>query len=283
MGDSKIEWTDKVWNPVTGCVKVSAGCAHCYAERQMNRFEPGRKFTDVQLHERRLDYPLQWSKPSMIFVNSQSDLFQDAVPDSFIANVFSVMYHASHHQFQVLTKRPQRALEWFDKVKTDRTVSYHSYDGIIVGGMDWPPPNVWIGVSVEDQKSADERLPIAEKIPAALRFISVEPLIDEIDLMPHLNGDFHWVIVGGESGPKARPAYPRWVRSIRDDCADQGIPFMFKQWGNNEPIIPTQEGVRHSESIPPPIQFKTHRSKKTAGRLLDGVLHDEFPEVANAE
>ena len=240
MGDKTgIEWTDATWNPVTGCSKVSPGCAHCYAERLAPRtFGPGRAFTDVRFHEDRLFQPLRWRRARLVFVNSMSDLFHEDVTDGQITAILDVMRSAHWHVFQVLTKRPERLSEFLTRQGE-------------VGGA---PRNVWWGVSVEDQKRAQARLPELASVPAAVpvRFVSVEPLLGEVDLTEWLSGGgLQWVIVGGESGPGARPIDPAWVRRIRDDCVDYGVPFFFKQWG----------GIRKADN----------------GRELDGMTHDEMP------
>jgi protein gp37 len=241
-----IEWTDATWNPVTGCTKVSLGCAHCYAERITERF--GRqKFTDVVLHPERLDIPLRWKKPRRVFVNSMSDLFHEDAPDEFIGKVWEVMEEASAHTFQILTKRAGRMHMWVDE-------KAHAY-----------LPNVWLGVSVEDQERADERIPLLVDTPAAVRFVSCEPMLGPVDIRESLTVDWRgnnqeapdglpaldWVIVGGESGPGARPMQPEWARSIRDQCVAAGVPFFFKQWGGRTP--------------------------KAGGRELDGRTWEEYP------
>ncbi|MDE2940022.1 MAG: phage Gp37/Gp68 family protein [Chloroflexota bacterium] len=211
---SAIEWTDSTWNPVTGCTKVSPGCAHCYAEAITLRFKRGGPYlpgeSEIKLHPERLGLPLSWKSPRRIFVNSMSDLFHDDVPLDFIYKVFEVMTQADRHTFQVLTKRQDRLLELFEQ-------------------LSWPP-NVWMGVSVENQYWADRRIPILVKVPAAVRFLSAEPLLKPLTLGPYLK-DLDWVIVGGESGPKARPVEEKWVTDIRDDCLAHEVPFFFKQWG----------------------------------------------------
>ncbi len=230
---SSIEWTQNSWNPVTGCTKVSPGCKHCYAERMSRRLRAMglpqyRNGFRVTLQPDALEIPLKWKKPSTIFVNSMSDLFHEDVPPSFVRQVFDVMQRASQHQFQVLTKRPEIALEQ----ATD---------------LPWPN-NVWLGTSVESDLYK-HRIATLRQIPAAIRFLSIEPLLGPVTRLPL--SEIHWVIVGGESGPGARPMDPAWVRRIRDRCIAQGVPFFFKQWG----------GV----------------NKKRAGRLLDGRTWDETP------
>jgi protein gp37 len=239
MGDkSKIAWTDATWNPVTGCTKVSAGCKHCYAERQWPRLAAmtpsykGRIFTDVMCHPERLEQPLRWKRPRRVFVNSMSDLFHEDVPDDFIADCFNVMYEAKHHIFQVLTKRPERMRDFF-------------LGSSGAGANAEPIPNVWLGVSVEDQATADERMPLLLETPAAIRWLSMEPLIGPVDFYELSNGwaqrgympwrnapiltDIDWIVVGGESGHKARPMHPDWVCSIRDECKANDTPFFMKQ------------------------------------------------------
>jgi protein gp37 len=230
---SSIEWTESTWNPVTGCTKVSPGCKHCYAERMAMRLQAmgqanyERGF-QVSLHEHALELPLGWKKPQTVFVNSMSDLFHDKVPEDFIRRVFDVMRRASWHTFQVLTKRAER----MEKLGHE---------------LDWPS-NVWMGVSVETRKYLC-RLDHLRRTPAHVRFISFEPVLEglgEIDLR-----DVHWAIVGGESGPKARPMDETWVVEIRDQCLGARVPFFFKQWGGT--------------------------NKKKAGRVLDGRTWDQQP------
>ena len=286
---TSIEWTDATWNPVTGCTKVSAGCKHCYAERDWARLSAnkatryyGRAFTDVQCHYDVLELPFSWSKPRRVFVNSMSDLFHPDVPNNFIRAVFSVMATESHHTFQVLTKRADRMCELMNMWADDDVFMHH-------GGM--APANVWLGVSVEDQATADERIPLLLKTPAALRWVSAEPLLGPVDLRPYLDWSFaladksrpdlDWVVAGGESGPKARPMHPDWVRILRGHCFLFNVPFLFKQWGE---WLPRADAFRRDI-----LGGAAHHTfgnvamarvgKKLAGRLLDGVLHDEYPEV----
>jgi len=211
--NSTIEWTDATWNPVTGCNKVSPGCKHCYAQRFSERFRdvPGHPFKqgfDLRLWPERLAMPVSWKTPRRIFVNSMSDLFHERVPQDFIGRVFDTMRACPQHQFQVLTKRAERLVE-------------------VCRSLTWPR-NVWMGVSVENAKYA-YRSELLRKVPAKIRFLSVEPLIAPIAKLP-LKG-IHWVIVGGESGPGARPMLLEWVESIQDQCRDSDVPFFFKQWG----------------------------------------------------
>lgn len=251
---SRIEWTDTTWNPVSGCRKVSEGCRNCYAERMSKRLaamaradvrakvDPGRKRNylkvinqngrwngDVFMDETALDIPFHWRQPRTVFVNSMSDLFHEDVTLAFIRRVFETMAQCPQHIFQVLTKRPERAAELGPK-------------------LDWPD-NVWMGTSVEDDH-VRYRIGLLAKVPAKVRFLSVEPLIGRIRNIP-LRG-IHWVIVGGESGPGARPMEEEWVLEIRDRCQEKQIPFFFKQWG----------GI----------------NKKIAGRNLRGRTWNELPQ-----
>jgi len=210
---SSIEWTESTWNPLTGCTKVSPGCKNCYAERMAKRLhamgQPNyRNAFRLTLHPHVLPLPLQWKKPQMIFVNSMSDLFHEDVPSDFIQDVFDVMRRASWHVFQILTKRSDRLLMEF-------------------AAVDWPP-NVWMGVSVETQKYAF-RINHLRRTSALTKFISFEPLLGPISNLD-LTG-IHWAIVGGESGPHARPVQEDWVISLRDQCKAARVPFFFKQWG----------------------------------------------------
>lgn len=237
---SSIEWTDATWNPVRGCVKVSPGCKHCYAETFAERFRgtvghPYEHGFDVQLVPSKLQDPLTWKAPRRVFVNSMSDLFQEDVPDEFIARVASIMQRASWHTYQVLTKR------------ADRMVALLADPLAFAARL----PNVWWGVSVEDRTYGLPRLEILRASLARVRFLSVEPLLERMGPM-NLKG-IDWVIVGGESGPRARPIDIEWVRELRDDCRRQRVPFFFKQWGG--------------------------RRKKAAGRILDGRTWDEFPKI----
>lgn len=213
MNSSTIEWTDATWNPVTGCTEVSPGCDHCYARAFAERFRgtPGHPYEvgfAVTLRPERLEQPLTWSKPTRVFVNSMSDLFHSAVPESFIDQVFSVMRRSEQHQFQILTKRADR----LERVLTRVTV----------------PGNVWLGVSVESPQYYG-RIRHLARVHAPVRFLSCEPLLAPLDSIPLAGID--WVIVGGESGAQARPMEAEWVRSIRDQCQALHVPFFFKQWG----------------------------------------------------
>ena len=210
---SSIEWTESTWNPVTGCTKISPGCAHCYATRMAKRLQAMgqpryRNGFRVTLQPDVVELPLRWRRPRMIFVNSMSDLFHKDVPAEFIARCFAVMERASWHTFQVLTKRPERALQ-------------------LAPDLPWPK-NVWMGTTVESAGFV-HRVKLLTQIPAHVRFLSLEPLLGPIPNLP-LEG-IHWVIVGGESGPGARRIEASWVLQIRDRCLSQGVPFFFKQWG----------------------------------------------------
>lgn len=303
-----IEWTDRVWNPTTGCDRVSPGCDNCYALKMAKRLKgmgSAKYQTDgdprtsgpgfgLAIHPDALGLPLTWKKPRKVFVNSMSDLFHADVPDEFIAQVFAVMAATPRHTFQVLTKRHarMRALlnndEWLDlfaQAYWTQGVGTYAEDG-----PPWPLPNVHLGVSVEDQQWADIRLPALVETPAAVRWVSAEPLLGPVDLSPWL-GRIDWVVAGGESGPGARPMHPDWVRSIRDQCADAGVPFLFKQWGNWTQVPPVNmattdrwvdlaggvapvgsTGLVADESV-----VMRNVGKKAAGRVLDGRSHDEYP------
>jgi len=333
---TSIEWTDRTWNPVTGCSEISPGCAHCYAAKQtatrlskhpaykgLAIIDPETKsprFTgEIRAHADRLQEPLHWRKSSRVFVNSMSDLFHEGVPEEFIDRVFAVMAFAWQHTFQVLTKRPERMREY---------LKYFNRDSCIAIGIRRVPglsptfqkgaeeiiddrfafkedvgnilANVWLGVTTENQRFADERIPALLSTPAAVRFISAEPLLSPLDLRylnvkkmvevdalngthgvyrPHggNNASLDWVICGGESGPEARPMHPEWARSLRDQCAAAGVPFFFKQWGAWLPI------ERHG-----------YRPRKRAGQLhplrirrlteigeVDELVYHAYPKNSN--
>ena len=220
---SSIEWTDETWNPVTGCSRVSPGCDNCYMFALYPRLHamgvPGYEATPdiVQMLPNRLNAPLTWAKPRRVFVNSMSDLFHKQVTFEFVTDVFKVMREAPQHIFQVLTKRPGRAVGWWEKCGKQEF-------------GEWPK-NVWIGTSVENQKYAP-RLTVLGRIPAEIRFVSAEPLLDSLDLTEWLrDGTLQWVIVGGESGPRARPMEEEWALALRDQSTDANVDFFFKQWG----------------------------------------------------
>jgi len=276
MGESTIEWTDKTWNPVRGCVKVSPGCKHCYAETFAERWRgveghPYEQGFDPKLVPEKLSEPVRWRTPRRVFVNSMSDLFGEFVPFDFIDRVFGVMSACEclgrgddafpGHTFQVLTKRPARMREY---LSTDRRRAW-ARAGVCYGGGDnpdplfdqiafreGPPPHIHLGVSVEDRKYGVPRIDVLREVPAALRFLSVEPLLEDLGEI-NLTG-IGWVIVGAESGRGARPMREEWVRSLRDQCAAARVPFFYKQ--------------RLDE-----------RGRKVSLPLLDGAQHAAFPEV----
>jgi protein gp37 len=361
---TKIEWTDATWNPVTGCSLVSKGCRYCYAaalaaSRLKNH--PSRKglakrnaagvaqFTgEVRFNEKWIDQPLRWRKPRRIFVCAHADLFHENVPDEWIDKVFAVMALCPQHTFQVLTKRPERMLAY---LTTDRREYLIAAAQAVVPGPTpgiWPHlplPNVWLGVSIEDQPTADTRIPYLLKTPAAVRFVSAEPLLGPVDLrsleggtlwiggnrgcggkhhhigrhgdvihgvkhdcdprFPHHHHDelcgpgLDWVIVGGESGDHARAMDPQWARALRDQCSAAGVPFLFKQWGV---WLPRSHAAHLGNEINDQLFGEFHEpdgewidcclcsegaadmpmfrvGKAAAGRVLDGVTHDGFPEV----
>lgn len=355
---SNISWTDATWSPVTGCDPISPGCKHCYAKREVEQRwskNPksvffGRAFNDVQCHELVLSQPLSWKKPRKIFVCPRADLFHDDVPDCFIDRVFAVMALASQHTFQVLTKRPERMRKYLTSADLAQRIINEAFrmdceggawmnaDHNIGGYKIMPLPNVWLGVSVEDQAAANERIPLLLDTPAAVRWISAEPLLGPVSfrwaswhdysnrepgfIHNHLDGirRIDWVVVGGESGQNARPMHPDWARSLRDQCAEAGVPFYFKQWSEWHTAainISTGESVfrqfdsyqkwvskgptwvnggicldrngrqlkigadmmraRDEQAFPVTIMHRV--GVKNAGRLLDGLLHDAYPEV----
>ena len=237
--NSAIEWTDATWNPVTGCTKVSPGCKYCYAERLSLRLQamgnPRYKSGfGLTLHPDQLELPFKWRQPRRIFVNSMSDLFHEDIPDEYIQAVFEVMNRASWHNFQILTKRAVRLAR-------------------LASDLAWTP-NIWQGVSVESPTYIS-RIVHLQKVPARVRFLSLEPLLAPISNLPL--ADIGWVIVGGESGPRHRPIKPEWIRDIRDQCRSIGVPFFFKQWGGF--------------------------TSKSGGCLLDGKTWHEWPESARVE
>ncbi|NIL77654.1 phage Gp37/Gp68 family protein [Rhodococcus sp. B10] len=312
MGKTTIEWTDRTWNPVTGCTKVSPGCDHCYAETLAERFRgtPGHYFEngfDVQLRPAKLAEPLRWRTPSRVFVNSMSDLFHDDIPNEYIARVFAVMALTPQHTFQVLTKRHARMKSLLSSESFEAAV-FDACDGAFDGYFQLPLPNVWLGVSAENQKWADIRIDRLLDTPAAVRFVSAEPLLGEIDIFRSTRIDrlpgLDWVIAGGESGRRARPLHPGWVRLLRDECKDAQIAFHFKQWGEWAPVDgQPQDGdvwvlgeAFESHAYPwrpdtepaAPGRYSRYADhlmrrvgKKTAGRELDGRTWDEFPAGAS--
>jgi protein gp37 len=352
-----IEWTDATWNPIRGCSRVSEGCRNCYAETVANRFcAPGSAYEGVvridatgkglglwngqiKFVERRLLDPMHWKRPRKIFVNSMSDLFHENVTLEMLDRIFAVMALCRQHTFQILTKRPERMLNYLSDPEVwgrivlameaiakqlhwaDKPVRPELAHALVTG---MPLPHVWLGVSVENQKAADERVPLLLQSPAAVRFISAEPLLgdvrlDDITLQQELGAwcfsalddegvedpDFDgsrvdWVIVGGESGPGARPMHPDWARSLRDQCVAAGVPFFFKQWGEWAPIasplnnpadsvkgeracVQIHDG-KHCSTVlasgePEGAHWMERAGKKAAGDLLDGAQWHQFPEV----
>jgi len=235
---SAIEWTEATWNPVTGCSKVSPACAHCYAETFAERWRgvPGHPYEqgfDLRLWPSRLGVPLQWKRPRRIFVNSMSDLFHEDIPFEYIERVFDTMVRADHHVFQVLTKRHERMVE-------------------LAGRLPWPE-HIWMGVTIENRRFV-HRADYLRAVPAAIRFISAEPLLGPLEGLDL--ADIDWVISGGESGPKHRPVRVEWLRDLRDRCEDEGVASFFKQWGGSRP--------------------------KSGGRELDGRTWDEMPAAPRA-
>ncbi len=335
---TKIEWTDSTWNPVRGCSRVSDGCRNCYAETVAARFSgPGKPYEGlvhphgawngrVLFVEKALDQPLRWRRPRRIFVNSMSDLFHENMPDEWIDRIFAVMALAPQHTFQVLTKRPERMLRYLEASTDNREEAIGEQVRILSRGkhsglFELPLLNVWLGTSVENQEAADERIPYLIQTPAAVRFLSCEPLLGQIDLESACWGEgkhrppldiqakqisgqrlagLHWVIVGGESGPDARPMHPGWARSIRDQCVKAGVPFFFKQFGEylsaqvfddesyaggrafEDPSGGTtaaQPGNHHHHRWLDQDLIAVRVGKKRAGRELDGRVWEEYPVV----
>lgn len=342
---TKIEWTDATWNVVNGCTVHSPGCTNCYAMKQAHRFPPRQGLTvktnggmvwtgEVRFNEAVLTQPLRWKRPRRIFACAHGDLFHENVPDEWIDRVFAVMALSPQHQFQVLTKRSARMREYCaDTYQLRERIGEQVLTlPMPRGGFEpvdwdqpdnpaelnvWPLPNVWLGVSVEDQQRADERVPDLLATPAAVRWLSCEPLLGPVDLwnlgVPHecKHEDAYtewdtnalvcteceeayyldWVVVGGESGPKARPMHPDWARSLRDQCEAAAVPFLFKQWGEFHPAdqLKTEEqryamgdmgtALRSGKAHAFDDQWTWKVGKKRAGRVLDGVEHNGFPQV----
>lgn len=328
MTKTKIEWADAVWNPVTGCTKISEGCDNCYAEKMVdrlqkipatqNKYQNGFKVT---CHKNELAKPLSWKKRRKIFVCSMGDLFHDDVPFKFIAQIYGIMSMCPQHTFMLLTKRPDRALKFYQwceekeqelyKCPADQNIYLEYLPGEIVGpytekyGDNFPDEiplnNIWLGVTAENQARADERIPILLQIPAAVRFVSVEPMLGPltirswcpvcraflIDSMSPTCGTCHsstfhvdWVICGGESGPNARPMHPDWVKSLRNQCKAANVPFFFKQWGEWKPISVGENVPQFAFVKGPGHDGAVWRvGKKAAGRELDGKEYLQFPEA----
>lgn len=374
---TKIEWTDATWNPITGCSVVSSGCTNCYAMKLAGtrlKHHPTREGLTtaskagpvwngyVRFNKWMLLDPLKWRRPRMIFVCAHGDLFAENVPDEWVDQVFAVMALAPLHTFQVLTKRPERMRDYLTNPHTAARIYDLVMDMVVVDGVKailttprthdvapegnkvmlgvWPLPNVWLGVSVEDQKRADERIPVLLNTPAAIRWISAEPLLGSLSIASYLLSSvikprsvgpstaphqtvlrgLDWVVVGGESGRHARPMHPDWARSLRDQCAEAGVPFLFKQWGEYAPCpwklnrlqgetddaykarseaecsrlaVNRWGGVHEMSYAPWSVervlpQPETHQAvrkvgKRVAGRLLDGVEHNAFPTTPQRE
>ena len=371
---TKIEWTDATWNPITGCSIVSPGCTNCYAMAlagtRLKNHESRKGLTkqvngkhvwtgEVRFNAQWLDQPLRWSKPRMIFVCAHGDLFSEGVPDEWLDQIFAVMALAPQHTFQVLTKRPERMREYVKTLPArsgavGKWAAWHwgaqdpdlLYDQVAYAVFS-SLPNVWLGVSVEDQRRADERIPILLDTPAAIRWVSAEPLLGPVDLnnicyrdndceirygalmgeawidnsssasayddgLPALD----WVVAGGESGPHARPMHPDWARGLRDQCAAAGVPFLFKQWGEwteacseyreadgkhvevdpdseegealynhaTDRLIAIDGRLFTPETLPndTPARLVERVGKRRAGRMLDGIEHNAFPEIRRA-
>jgi protein gp37 len=299
MGNTLIEWTDMTWNPITGCDRISPGCKNCYAKRlhdmRHKAYLNGKKmplqyaepFEHVHCWPDRLEIPLRWRAPRLIFVNSGADIFHEDVPVDFLAPIFVRMWHAREHTFQFLTKRAERMLAFYWNCGAWQGYMTHnghapcSYggDGEIVGPQQWPLPNVWPGVSVESKKYL-WRLDDLRQIPAPIRMVSFEPLLEDLGTV-NLQG-IGWAIVGGESGPGARPMHPDWARSLRDQCVAAGVPFFFKQWGEWADIDQMSEGLAEQIDAAENLAGNSQRSfrvgKKKAGRQLDGREWNEFPK-----
>lgn len=360
--NTKIEWSDATWNPITGCSVASPGCTNCYAMKLAGTrlahhpsragltrdTKAGPVWTgEVRFNEQWLTQPLKWKRPRMVFVCAHGDLFHESVPDEWIDRVFAVMALAPQHKFQVLTKRAKRMSRYSNDPNTPKRVAAviigMAMRSEISGGqtlaplgsrlhesdpefVKWPIQNIWNGVSTEDQRRADERIPDLLATPAAVRWVSAEPLLGPIDftrvaetagLDPHWSmkqAGLDWIVAGGESGPDARPMHHEWARSIRDQCAAAGVPFLFKQWGEWAPVCALSEADIDALHAPAPedqpearrackVDYEVMHNdgslhgvidrdafiggvgamtifkigKKRAGRLLDGMTHDRFP------
>lgn len=355
---TKIEWTEATWNVITGCSVVSAGCKHCYAMKLAGtrlQHHPSRVGLTIdrgngpvwngitRFNAEWLDQPLKWKRPRKIFVCAHGDLFHWSVPDDWIDQVFAVMALAKQHTFQVLTKRPERMLKYLQSIDNERDMNRLAIAAVenkigtwaeisdLLNEVEWPLRNIWLGVSVEDQETADERIPLLLQTPAAVRWVSAEPLLGPVDLTflyagskqydGHTLGDgtackyyidtlrgiagfdsgcsvnenpaevgltkIDWVVVGGESGPNARPMHPGWARSLRDQCAAAGVPFLFKQWGGWAPYADKRSGFNLPKGDLGKRQLAiigldettimAKIGKEHAGRMLDGVEHNGYP------
>jgi len=307
---TNIQWTEITWNPTIGCSLMSPGCTNCYAMKFAHRLASfggpvGRRYSGltevaangepvwtgvVKLVEEALLQPLSWRGRKRVFVNSMSDLFHPDLPFTAVARIWAVMALAARHTFQVLTKRPDRMRDWLNDPATPAAVEAEMRK-IRPGARlaAWPLRNAWVGTSVEDQKRADERIPILADTKAAVRFLSIEPLLGPVYLKaaatPSVLRRLHWVIVGGESGPRARPMHPAWARSLRDECAQSGIAFFFKQFGTwgfpvsgkTRKTIGLMPGGREVPVGTPGSTALARLGKKLAGERLDGQLHQAFP------
>jgi protein gp37 len=330
---SKIEWCDATWNPITGCTPVSPACDHCYAKRMYERFSRGDvlvpPFSDVTFHPDRLDQPLRWKKPRRIFVCSMGDLFHEDVKDEWLARIFNVMCSATtecgkrhehepecwtgdSHTFMLLTKRPER-MKWVMENISRLAEDHLHHESVLHLTLEcdaWPPKNLYLGVTVENQEMADLRIPILLQTPAAKRFVSIEPMLGPVDLrdirhricsddspikpvlgcvesFDFLRGErvhggvgyeaprLDWIICGGESGPGARLMHPDWPRSLRDQCQAAGVPFFFKQWGEWVSVSEVEGPGAHRHFLDGATVRRT--GKKLAGCLLDGREWKQFP------
>jgi protein gp37 len=306
MAKTKIEWADATWNPITGCTPVSEACDHCYARRMAHRLAGRYGYSaddplSVTFHRDRLDEPLKWKKPRRVFVCSMGDLFHDDVTDDHLREIFEIMRRSDHHTYQILTKRPQRMRDFILQLQAEKGPDFRR----------WPLPFVWIGVTAENQARANERIPILLKTPAAVRFVSVEPMLGLVNLekaqctcpwpedaaktrhlldcpadqRPIKRWGIDWVICGGETGPGARPVHPDWVRSLRDQCSGVGVPFFFKGWGDWLPLDHARDfsgdgNVRSciaGDGSASDVGLWRKVGKKHSGSLLDGREWNEFP------
>jgi protein gp37 len=316
MSKTRIEWADSVWNPVTGCTPISEACENCYAKRMSKRLAGRCGYSKdepfkVTLHPDRLGQPLRWKKPRRIFVCSMGDLFHEDVDEKYIAKVLAICDLAREHTYMILTKRPSRMANLFNDEDFQFHVGWFQSQVARELGLPepkeigpWPLKNVWLGVTAENQERADERIPILLQIPAAVRFVSVEPMLGVVDLVAALDAAIgiegkveipavdgidnwlHWVICGGETGPGARPMHPDWVRNLRYQCQASGVPCFFKSWG--EYCAPSQmpeqtyrawdiqHGTETCWQHDDPTPWRV--GKKAAGRLLDGEEWNEVPK-----
>ena len=333
MNTTSISWTEKTWNPMSGCTPISEGCANCYAKRMAQRLRgrcgyPADEPFRVTLHEDKLNEPLKMRKPARIFVCSMGDLFHEDVPNSFLDQVFDIIERCDiekpgKHTFMVLTKRIERAADFLAEryenycIGERTEVPYRATMFYCRTRAQEVPSNLWVGVTAENQARADERIPVLLEVPAAVRFVSVEPMLGLVDLSCYLSWQYHvnlpeeerpramaehwagmhrltkldWVICGGETGPGARPMHPDWVRGLRDQCQAAGVPFHFKSWGEWGPECTATacrcQGITDNGSI------REHGDKhsvtlfrvgpKAAGRLLDSKEWDEYPEVRSGD